>query len=255
MRLIYIIGQILRYKEFLLTYKTRGHRIKHLEDYQHLFPIKSSTTLAGIVADLICDGNLQGDPKWRIDFTSKSIKELKRFEKEMIVLFNIKGKIRKCTTNKFGKTYNIAFNCAPITRILFLCGVPAGQKVLLKFNIPKWIKKDKECFRRFAQRVFTCEGGLMHEKNRKMPQIRFNMHKEENIEDEFIGEVAKFLEKYFKIKSTIKKQKPINSRKDNKIMISRRMYITGENVIKFFNEIQFEGEKQKTLKAKLPNLA
>ncbi len=57
------MGVIIRYKELLNTYKTRGHRIRHLERYKKLFPIKSSPLLAGIVGDLICDGHLQGDPK------------------------------------------------------------------------------------------------------------------------------------------------------------------------------------------------
>ena len=225
-----------------------------MKDYEYLFPIKSSEILAGIIADLICDGNLQGDPKWRIDFTSKSIDELKRFEKEIQLLFNVKGKIRNCSTNKFGETYNLAINCSPVARILFLCGVPPGQKVLVPFGIPKWVTKDKECFRRFAQRAFTCEGSVMHEEKRRMPQIRFHIHKVEKVEDYFIGELGMYLKKYFNIDSTITKQKSRASRKDGLLTIPRRMYITGENVIKFSKEIKFEGAKQKVLKAQIPKL-
>lgn len=174
---------ILRYKEFLETYKTRSYRIKHLEKYKDLFPIKANKTLAGIVADLIGDGHLQGDPIWRIDFTSKSIKELRRFEKEIYSIFQIKGTIRECKSNTFGKTYNIGINCSPIARILYLIGVPNGQKVLKKFDIPLWIKNDKECFRRFCQRLFSCEGTLMNEKDRNFPRIRLEMWKSQKISD------------------------------------------------------------------------
>ncbi|MFH1326688.1 MAG: hypothetical protein ABIH59_01005 [archaeon] len=241
------MGIILRYKDFLKTYKTRGYRIKHLDDYKYLFPIKSNKILAGIIADLICDGNLQkGRDRWRIDFTSKSKKELRRFENEIYTLFRKRGKIRKCTTNKLGKTYNLGVNCSPITRILFLCGAPAGQKVLIPFNIPNWIKKDKKHFKRFSQRVFSCEGSIMYEANRKLPQIRLSMWKAENVKEKitFIRELATYLNKHFDIKSTVTLQKRFNLRKDGIITKPLRMYITGESVIKFNKEIGFEGEKQ-----------
>ena len=250
------MGVILRYKDFIKTYKTRGYRIKHLENYKHLFPIKSSITLSGIVADLICDGNLQGDPKWRIDFTSKSIEELKRFEKEIMSLFNVKCKIRECKSNLFGKTYNISMNCSPIARILFLCGVPSGQKVLKNFDIPKWIKSDKKNFGRFAQRVFSCEGGIMFEKHRKMPQVRMEMWKSEALEkkEKFVKELGIYLKKHFGIISTITKRKVYNVRKDGIITRPTKMYIHGENVKIFRKEIGFEGEKQLKLNNILNNI-
>ena len=215
-----------------------------------LFPVMANENLAGIIADLICDGNMQvGNDRWRIDFTSKSIKELKRFEKEIYGLFGKKGKIRKCTTNKLGNTFNLAINCSPITRILFLCGVPAGQKVLVPFNIPLWIKKDKEYFRRFTQRVFSCEGSIMHEKHRKIPQIRIEMWKSENLKEKigFIEELAAFLNKHFDINSTITKPKRFNVRKDDVITRPTRMYIFGKSVKIFHEKIGFEGEKQERL--------
>ncbi len=240
------MGVILRYKDLLKTYKTRGHRINHLKDYEYIFPIKSNKILAGIIGDLICDGHLQGDPKWRIDFTSKSKEELKRFEKEINSLFNINGKIRKCTTNKLSKSYNLGINCSPIARILFLSGTPSGQKVLTPFNIPNWIKEDKECFRRFTQRVFSCEGSIMHEPHRRLPQVRIEMWKLETLKEDltFIDELAIYLNKHFNIKSTVRDSKKYNLRKDGLITKPKRMYITGESVVKFHQEIGFEGEKQ-----------
>ena len=72
-----------------------------LNKYDYLFPIKGSTKLAGIVADLIGDGHLQVHPKWRIDYTSKRLSELERFNTEIFLLFGYRGKIRKNTTNKY----------------------------------------------------------------------------------------------------------------------------------------------------------
>lgn len=246
------MGVILSYKNFLKTYKTRGYRIKHLEKYRYLFPLKANPSLAGIIGDLMGDGHLQGDPKWRIDFTSKSINELKRFEREMKNLFGKTGKIRECVTNKYSTTYNLGINSSPITRILFLCGVPSGQKVLTSYNIPKWIKEDKRCFKRFCQRFFSCEGGIMHEATRKYPQIRLDVWKSENLINnglKFVRDICDCMYNYFKVESKIIIQKKINLRKDGIITKPIRIYIFNESVIKFYNKIGFEGDKQKSLKA------
>jgi len=77
------MGVILRYKDFLETYKTRGYRLNHLKKYKEFFPIKSSSILAGLVGDLISDGHLQGNPLWRMDFTSKNLEELNSFNERI----------------------------------------------------------------------------------------------------------------------------------------------------------------------------
>ena len=246
------MGCILSYKDFLKTYKTRGYRLKHLEGYASLFPVLASPGLAGIVADLMGDGHLQADPKWRIDFTSKEINELNRFDKEMNFLFNTKGKIRKCTSNKYS-TYNLAINSSPISRILFLCGVPSGQKVLTSFSIPKWIIDDKECFRRFCQRLFTCEGSINHD-GRKTPQIRLEMFKsEELIKDgeNFLNSICTYMNRYFSINSNVKVQNRKNIRKDGIITSPVRMYLSSNSTPLFSKEIGFEGQKQKVLNSLL----
>jgi hypothetical protein len=251
------MGVILRYNDFLKTYKTRGYRINHLESYKDLFPIKSNKILAGIIADLMCDGHLQGNPKWRIDFTSKSKSELKRFEGTIKTLFNKTGKIRECKTNKYGKTYNMGINCSPVARILLLCGVPQGQKVLTPFGAPEWILKDKECFRIFCKRMFSCEGSIMHEKTRRMPQVRLDMWKAESLLEDgfkFINGICSKMDRYFGIKSTITFPNSRSVRKDGIITKPIRVYILGESMLKFCDKIGFEGDKQKSLKALIPKL-
>lgn len=191
-------------------------------------------------------------PIWRADFTSKNIEELKDFETRLNRLFKLECKIRACTSNKFGKTFNLGINCAPIARILLLCGVPAGQKVITKFSIPGWIKNDKEFFREFCKRMFTCEGSIMYEKNRKFPQIRLSMWKWEGLFKEglvFIEDICKYLDKYFNIKTAISFSKSRNIRKDGLITRPITIYIVAENSVKFYNEIGFGNWKQQTLKA------
>lgn len=243
------MGIILRYKEVLKTYKTRGHRLNQLRKYKKWFPVKASESLAGIVGDLISDGNLQGEEKWRIDFTSKSIKELNRFGKEVYKLFRIKGKIRKCTTNRF-ESYNYGINCSPLSRILFLCGVPTGAKVKKDFKIPGWILENKKFFRRFVQRMFSCEGSILYEPPKKL-QIRIDVWKlESNLDSglRFMEDIAKGLNKFFDMASTITIQKRFLNKRDNIPRRAVRIYLHKAAVRKFYKEIGFEGYKQLQLK-------
>lgn len=115
------------------------------------------------------------------------------------------------------------------------------------FKIPFWIKEDKECFRNFCKRVFSCEGGIMFEERRRLPQIRLEMWKVENLKNSFLQELARYLNEHFNIKSTLRPQKSFNQRKDGTITRPIRIYILGESVEIFFKEIGFEGYKQERL--------
>ena len=192
---------LLNFEDVLNTYKSKPHGIKALSLYSHWFPIKSSSQLAGIVADLMADGHLQDEPKLRLDYCSNSREELLRFEKEILTLFKIKGKIRKCTTNKYG-TMNYGVNCMPLTRALKLLGVPTGAKVFKDFLIPDWILEDKENFRRFVVRLFTCESSRQVAKH---PQIAIEMWKSlDNLEEgkKFMNQLKQYLNLHFNIKTS-----------------------------------------------------
>lgn len=167
----------------------------------------------------------------------------------MYKLFSIHGKIRPCSTNLYGKTYNIGFNCAPITRMLYLAGVPAGQKVLQKFSVPSWIKENKECFKRFCQRLFTCEGFVKYELGRG-PRIGINMWKcEEYLEQGkiFFEEISNLMKKYFDIDSAVSTGNSKNVRKDKIITKPLYLLIPVNSTIKFYECIGFEGQKQDKL--------
>ena len=167
---------LLNFEDVLNTYKSKEAGVKALSKYSYWFPLRASPNLAGIVADLMGDGHLQDYPKLRLDYTSKSLNELDRFNFEMYKTFRIKGNSRKCFTNHYG-TYNLGINCKPLVRTLKLIGVPTGSKVLIKFDIPKWILQDKSMFSRFANRLFSCEGSV-DIKNR---YLEIQMYKSESL--------------------------------------------------------------------------
>ncbi|NIO23101.1 MAG: hypothetical protein GTN38_03695 [Candidatus Aenigmarchaeota archaeon] len=73
-------------KDVLKTYKSNKAGYNALKPYVKWFPLKPTAELAGVVADLICDGHLQGEPKWRVDFTFKLIKD-KNFFREFVKRF------------------------------------------------------------------------------------------------------------------------------------------------------------------------
>lgn len=203
---------ILTHEEVLNTYKSRYHGIKALSPYTNWFPLKSSAELAGIVADLMGDGHLQ-DPKFRLDYTSNSNKELRRFNNEVLDLFGIGGKIRDCTTNNYN-TKNLGINNKPLGRSLKLVGVPCGAKVLTAFSIPNWILKDKAYFARFINRLMSCEGCI----DLQNKYIELRMHKSlKLIEDgkKFFNDIKTHLDEYFGIKTTnVFLQGKANTRKD-----------------------------------------
>lgn len=234
-------------KDMFTVYKTKIYADRALKNYQKWFPVKSSAALAGIIADLMGDGHLQGNPKWRIDYTSNSKSELNRFGKEIFILFGIRGKIRKCNTNKYG-TMNYGINCKPLARVLNLCGAPSGAKVLKEFDIPSWILENKKYFKKFISRLFSCEATVDKE-----GYIEIQMNKSIDLLESgsiFFFQIKDGLEKHFGIKST-------NSFTDNRVVVRKdgiktkpiRLKIKRrQSVQKFATLIGFEDKvKQKKL--------
>ena len=163
-------------------------------------PLFPSPKLAGLVADLMADGHLQGPPKWRFDYCSKSLDELDRFENVLYSLFGLRGRIRDCTTNKYN-TKNYGVNCRPLAKILYLAGVPYGNKVLKKYRIPDWILSDKERFAFFIRRYFDCEAGV----DTGTKAISVELHKSTDLIESslsFLGQMKEGLQQYFGIKTT-----------------------------------------------------
>jgi len=194
------MANLLELCDVLDTYKSKKHGVIALSEYNLWFPLKPSAALAGIVGDLMGDGHLQDAPKLRVDYTSKYVCELDRFDKEVSGLFGIHGKIRRCTTNKYN-TKNLGINNKPFARVLKLIGVPTGPKVSKSFSIPRWILEDKVLFSRFINRLFSCEACV----DVQSKCIELRMYKSlELLEDgiSFFNQIKYYLLLYFKIETT-----------------------------------------------------
>ncbi|MBU0662873.1 hypothetical protein KJ891_05435 [Candidatus Micrarchaeota archaeon] len=188
------------FTSLLKTYP-RNNKLKFDNRINHWLPLVPSQKLAGLVADLMADGHLQGDPKWRFDYCSNSRCELNRFEKTIAELFGLKGKIRDCTTNQYN-TKNYGVNYRPLAKSLFLIGVPCGNKVMKKYSIPTWILNDKKLFASFVRRYFDCEAGI----DVAGKSIAVELHKSVDLTDSgtfFLNQMRRGLLNYFGIKSTV----------------------------------------------------
>lgn len=230
---------LLEIKDVLNTYKSKDSGIKVLSRYHNWFPLKPSKKLSGIVGDLMGDGHLQGDPRWRIDYTSKSNEELERFNQEIFTIFGIKGKIRKCTTNNYN-TKNLGINNSVLSRTFSMIGVPVGSKVLKDFKIPNWILKDRELFSRFMNRLFSCEG-TVDTKNR---YIELQMHKSSELINEgfeFFYTIKNYLWRYYKIRTIDPFLGGLSLRKDGIITKGIKLKIRRHDSVKKFQKyIGFE---------------
>jgi hypothetical protein len=231
----------------LSSYSSVYHGKIALSRYKNWFPIMPSSKLAGIIADLMGDGHLQNFPKLRIDYTSKSINELNRFNNEIKSLFGVSGKIRKCKTNNYG-TMNLGINNKPLARVLKLICVPTGQKVLKDFMIPGWILENKHFFSRFINRLFCCEAHV----DLSSKCIDIKMYKSrENMKSGilFFEQIKNNLEKHFNIKSTKPFLTKFHIRKDGKEIIGVRLKIKNMVSLQRFHKfIGFDNkEKMKRL--------
>ncbi|NYZ80013.1 hypothetical protein H0N95_02055 [Candidatus Micrarchaeota archaeon] len=218
--------------------------------YSRWFPLYPSEELSGLIADITGDGHLQGLPKWRFDYTSASKQELKRFENSLFKTFGIKGKARKCSTNKFGETFNYGVNCKPLSRVLFLCGAPAGNKTNTAFKVPGWISADKKLFSAYCRRLFSCEACV----EVKEKSITIEMYKREDLASshkDYMQSLSDLLQKHFNIKTTrVFGYSRRNKRKDGTISKPLKFKIKNkDSIIKFYNEIGFD-DKQKQRKLK-----
>ncbi len=237
------------FNEVLGTYRSKEAGIKALAKYGYWFPVPLTPRVAGIVADLMGDGHLQHPPMWRMDYTSASVDELQRFNQEIKDLFGFSGYVRPCTTNAWGKSYLLAVSCKPLGRVMSLCGVPPGAKVLTPFNIPLWITEDKECFRRFIMRLFDCEGTVD-----KDIGLELRMWKEQSLLEKgihFFENIKSNLLIHFDIKTTNVFLGGKNLRKDGKETREMKLKVRKHSeVIKFAQEIGFEDKvKQERLQS------
>lgn len=123
-------------KDFIDTYTIKAFGEKFAQDNPEWFAIYPTPTLAAVVADTMTDGHIGQN---MVIFFSKERKETEKFIERITSLFDVKYKIKEVTTNP-GMNGAFVFS-GPLTRLLNLCGAPCGNKVMISFDVPPWVKQ------------------------------------------------------------------------------------------------------------------
>lgn len=186
-------GCVVSREDFLKTYKNEKFAKRALNKYSKWLPLCSSDILARIVANVLCDGNLEVRKIGKthkydyLGFYSKNITELKEFNDDIYKLFGLKGTIRKWGKREYGFSMGCIISNSAIVRILKLCGVPANEKVSVRFSIPQWITEGNNKIKTsFLRAAFSCEGSVTFDISDKSWEIRFSSNKLEALFDEGI---------------------------------------------------------------------
>ncbi|MBU0898618.1 MAG: LAGLIDADG family homing endonuclease, partial [Nanoarchaeota archaeon] len=111
--------------------------------------------------------------------SSKDKKTLRDFSNLLENKFKMKGKLEK-RIEGFGESYKLRMFNGPFCRLIKLSGAPAGKKVIVLFDVPKWIRENKESSRNYLRIAFDCEGCVWRDPD-GYPRIRFAMNKSLNL--------------------------------------------------------------------------
>ncbi|MFH0837331.1 MAG: hypothetical protein V1870_04335 [Candidatus Aenigmatarchaeota archaeon] len=234
-------------EDYLSTFKNYKLGLFSFNKYNKNFPILPSTTLSGIVADVTGDGYLG---RGIIQYISKNKTEAIRFRNEINKIFPINGIIRRSPSNKVVWECLIGNNA--LVKVLKASGVPFGEKVLTKFDVPAWIVDGrKEYKKRYIQRLLDCEGTIVLQKSNRI-RIKIKMHKSEELMEghyHFLNQIRNMLSD-FSIKTTNPSTAGFTKRKDGIITkgLEFEFYGTRKNlssILNFRKHINFESEEKR----------
>lgn len=206
-------------------------------DYNPLTKIsyRLDKDLVRIVSFLTCDGHLYKDLSGLL-LISKNKIILEEFEKIIIRKLNFIGKYRY-GMGYYKDCYNYQVFNTKICKFLYSIGVPKGDKMLVKFDIPNWIKNNKQFAKEYLKIAFFCEGCKYNRGNKEEIQINLNKW-EELLKDglNFMNSLKELLS-LFNIETTKTWITKGNIRKDEKITKTMRFKIKTNSVNRFINEI------------------
>ena len=133
---------------------------------------KLDRDLVTIIAYLTADGHLYKDLTG-FHFYSNNKDALEKLEKIIYKKFKLKGIYGEGTG--YGKCFRYKVFNKPVTLFLRKTGVPPGDKMITSFDVPKWIKGNKQFAKEYLKIIFYCEGSkYKHSKNTEQIQINFN---------------------------------------------------------------------------------
>lgn len=156
--------------------------------------------LAQLVSFITFDGHLHKDLKG-FYIVSKDKQILNEFKDLIKRKFGVIGIYEKGTG--YGEAYKYRIFNTKISKFLCSIGVPKGDKMVTKFDIPDWVKDNKVYAKEYLKIAFYCEGSRF-KKTKNTETIRINLNKSEELLDNGLGfmESLKELLKQFNVEST-----------------------------------------------------
>jgi intein/homing endonuclease len=231
---------------YLSTFKNPKLGLVSVDKHNGLFPIRPSSRLAGIVADLTGDGHIS---RGLIQYISKNKSETLRFRKEFNALFGKLGKIRRGPTSK--NTWECVIGSNALVKALVFSGVPFGNKTNREFEVPTWVCRGSRHMKaRYVQRLFDCEGSVIFQKKKRI-RIKLHMFKavtyEANLR-EYLNQIRGILAE-FGIRTTNLSYNGLNRRKDGSVSRGLEFEAQGtrrnlSSVTNFQRYINFETKRK-----------
>lgn len=192
-------------KDLRESYFSNKYANETMHYFKRLLPLKSTVTLAEIVADLMTDGHIAARKYYNakkysyIGFFSDDETELIRFNQRINKIFNLNGQIKKWGIRKLGSSTGCIVVNARLARLLELCGVPSWDKTKKRYKIPGWIiNGEKRMKQAFIKRSFTCEGSIDRERNGRW-EIRYTMYKLQKLSPNtisYLNSIRKILKEF-----------------------------------------------------------
>src|SRR3989344_2812022 len=141
--------------------------------------MKFSKELAKIVSYLTFDGHLHKDLSGFL-LSSKDPITFKDFNNCVNKQFNINFyKIQEVMHWGY-LSYSIRYFNTNVSKFLYLIGTPKGDKMITKFNVPDWIRKNKRFSKEYLKIAYYCEGHK-EKRSKNSYRIQFNINKCEEI--------------------------------------------------------------------------
>lgn len=189
-----------------------------------------------IIAYLTADGHLYKDLKG-FNFYSRDKKFLEHLANIVYRKFGLKGIYGE--GSGYGKCFRYKVFNKQITLFLKDSGVPAGDKMLTSFDVPKWIKDNKRFSKEYLRILFYCEGSrYKHSKNTEVIKINFN--KSEKILQNginFMNSLKNMLENFHIRTTNIWIMKGNLRKKDNETTKMIVFKVKSNSVNSFINKI------------------
>jgi hypothetical protein len=204
-----------------------------------LFPknsFKIDKELARIAAHLTGDGHIYKDLKG-LQFYSKNREVLKELEKIIYKKFELRGKYGE--GNGYGKCFRYTVFNSKLTKFLNELSIPAGDKMVTPFDVPDWIKNNKELSKEYLKILFYCEGSK-YKQSKNTEKIKINFNKtEELLEDglKFMNSLKELLSDLNIETTNIWVSKGNKRKRDGKITKRINFHIRSNSNNTFINEI------------------